>query len=275
MESSMSHEFFSPVFSRDIPSTVAGEGATEQDMARVTEADWTALAKQARRYCRKVDAARSRKRADGSATIARDGRGSYGTDDVADDMTQDAVLIFARRLGVIIGSCPVVSCDVATREPDGWQYTTKDGEILRADRALLRRWAIGYAAQRNGYRFRRPGSEATTPEAAEVRARYLSAVTHFAGMSDVIFASAWGDGRDFPTLKRIMDVANRADDLGRAGVFSTVAQQMYGGKYGSPRPMRRVRDAARAEARELSARCDAVRDDLAHRDTPVKRPQDD
>jgi galactarate dehydratase len=275
VETFMSHEFIFPVFSRDIPATVAGEAVTVEDMARVTEADWSAIADQARRYCWKVDATRSRKRADGSATIARDGRGSYGSDDVSDDVAQDAVLIFARRLGAIIASCPAVSCDVATREPDGWQYQPKDGESFRADRALIRRWAVGDAAHRNGYRGRKPGSEATAPEAAELRARQLASATYFAGMADVIFASAWGDGRDFPTLRKIMDVANRADDLGRAGVFSIVAQQMYGGKYGSGRPVRKVRDAARAEARELSARCDAVRDDLGHQDRPVRRSPDD
>ena len=52
--------------------------------------------------------------------VARDGRGTYGSDDVSDDVAQDAMLILARRLGVIIGSFPVVACDVATREPDGW-----------------------------------------------------------------------------------------------------------------------------------------------------------
>jgi len=271
----MAHAFISPVFSRDIPATVAGEAATVEDMARVTEADWAAIVDQAHRYCWKVDATRSRKRADGSATIARDGRGTYGSDDVSEDVAQDAVLIFARRLGMITGSCPVASCDAATREPDGWQYQPKDGEMFRADRNMIRYWAVQAAAQRNGYRTRKSTSEATTPEAVDQRARYLASTTYLAGMSDVIFASAWGDGRDFPTLAKIMDVANRADDLGRAGVISTVAQQMYGGKYGSGRPLRKAGDAARAEARELSARCDAVRDDLAHRDRPAKRTPED
>jgi galactarate dehydratase len=271
----MAHAFISPVFSRDIPATVAGEALTLEDMARVTEADWSAIVEHARRYCWKVDASRSRKRADGSATIARDGRGTYGSDDVSDDVAQDAVLVFARRLGVVIRSCVVASVDVATHEADRWQYQPKDGEMFLADRALIRHWAVLAAAQRNGYRPPRPTSEATTPEAAEQRARYLASVTFLAGMSEVIFAAAWGDGRDFPMLRKIMDVANRADDLGRAGPFSTVAQQMYGGKYGSGRAVRRVRDAARAEARELSERCDAVRDDLAHRDRPVKRTPED
>ncbi|TFE24665.1 hypothetical protein E0F15_21205 [Frankia sp. B2] len=267
----MSHAFISPVFSRDIPATVAGEAVTAEDMARVTEADFSAIVESARWYCWKADASRSRKRADGSATIARGGYGSYGHDDVSDDVVQDAVLIFARRLGVIMRSCVVASVDVATREPDRWQYRPQDGEMFLADRALIRKWAVKDAARRNGYGTPKPTTEATTPEAAEQRARYLASVTHFASMSEVIFASAWGDGSDFPTLRKIIDVANRADDLGRAGVLSTVAQQTYGGKYGSGRQQRRIRDAARAEARELSARCDAIRDDLAHRDRPTKR----
>ncbi|WP_049806817.1 hypothetical protein [Pseudofrankia inefficax] len=86
----------------------------------------------------------------------------------------------------------------------------------------------------------------------------------------------WGDGSDFPILSKVMDVANRADDLGRAGLFSEAARQMYGGKRASGRPMRTVRDGALAEARELSASCDAVRDDLAQRNRLTKhtRPED-
>ncbi|MBL7491920.1 hypothetical protein I6A60_20320 [Frankia sp. AgB1.9] len=270
----MSYSFISPVFSRDIPSTVAGEAATAQDMARVTEADWVEIVGHARRYCRKVDATRSRKRADGSATIARDGYGSYGSDDVADDVAQDAVLIFARRLGVIMSRCVVASVNVATREPDRWQYQPKTGEMFLADRALIRAWAVPEAAKRNGYRLVKP-SDATAPEVVEQRARYLAAVTFLAGMSQEIFAEAWGDGRDFPTLGKILDVAGRADDLGRAGVFSIVAQQMYGGKYGSGRQTRRVRDTAREEARELSARCDAIRDRLTYQEQPKDHPPTD
>ncbi len=271
----MSHAFMFPAFSREIPSTVAGEAVTVDDMARVTEADRCALSEHAHRYCWKIDASRSRKRADGSATIARDGRGTYGSDDVSDDVAQDAILIFARRLGVITRSCVVASVDMATREPDRWQYQPKDGEMFLADRALIRKWAVQAAAQRNGYRPPKPSSETTTPEAAELRARYLASVTFLAGMSETIFAVAWGDGHEFPTLGKIMDVANRADDLGRAGPFSTVAQQMYGGKYGSGRAVRRVRDAARVEARELFERCDAIRDDLAHRDRQVALTSED
>ncbi|ADP78965.1 hypothetical protein [Pseudofrankia inefficax] len=270
----MSHSFIPPVFSRDIPSTVAGEAATAEDMARVTEADWAEIVGHARRYCRKIDATRSRKRADGSATIARDGYGSYGSDDVADDVAQDAVLIFARRLGVIMSRCVVASVNVATREPDQWQYQPKVGEMFLADRALIRAWAVPEAAKRNGYRPVKP-TDATSPEVVDQRARYLATVTFLAGMSEAIFAEAWADGSDFPILSKVMDVASRADDLGRTGVFSGVAQQMYGGKYGSGRPVRKVRDAARAEAHELTERCDAIRDRLTYQEQPKDHPPTD
>ncbi|CUU56482.1 galactarate dehydratase [Parafrankia irregularis] len=264
----MSNSFVSSFFSRDIPSVVA-EAVTVEDMARVTEADWSAIAEHAHRYCWKVDASRSRKRADRSATIARDGRGIYGSDDVSDDIAQDAVLIFARRFGMIVRGCVVASVDVATREPDQWQYQPKNGEMFLADRALIRQWAVQDAAKRNGYRPGKP--EATTPDVAERQAKHLAASTFLATMSEVIFAAAWGDGRDFPTLQKVMDVANQADDLGRTGMFATVAQQTYGGKYGSRRSVIKVRDAAHAEARELTERCDAIRDELTHRDQSRKR----
>ncbi|SBW18636.1 hypothetical protein FDG2_0749 [Candidatus Protofrankia californiensis] len=264
----MSHSFISPFFSRDIPSAVA-EAVTAEDMARVTESDWTAIVGHAHRYCWKADASRSRKRADRSATIARDGRGTYGSDDVSDDIAQDAILIFARRFGMILRGCVVASVDVATREPDQWQYQPKNGEMFLADRAMIRQWAVQDAARRNGYRATKP--ETTTPEAMEQQAKHLAASTFLASMSEVIFAAAWGDGRDFPTLKKVMDVANQADDLGRTGMFATVAQQTHGGKYGSRRSVIKVRDAAHAEAHELTERCDAIRDELTHRDQPTKR----
>ncbi len=262
----MSYSFFSPFLSREIPSTVPAEAATAEDMARVTEADWADIVNHARRYCWKVDASRSRRRADGSATIARDGRGSYGSDDVSDDVAQDAVLIFARRLGMIIRDCVVASVDVTTREPDQWQYQPKNGDMFLADRPMIRGWAVHDAAHRNGYRTVKPTPGSPTPEAVDGQAEHLAAVTFLAGISEVIFGQAWGDGRDFPTLQRIMKVANSADDLGRTGMFATVAQQMYGGKYGSRRSVIKVRDAARTESRELTARCDDIRDELTHRD---------
>ncbi|CAO5152040.1 Galactarate dehydratase [Frankia sp. AiPs1] len=264
----MSHSFISSFFSRDIPSVVA-EAVTAEDMARVTEADWVAIVEHAHRYCWKADSARSRKRADRSATIARDGRGIYGSDDVSDDIAQDAVLIFARRFGMITRGCVVASVDVATREPDQWQYQPKNGEMFLADRALIRQWAVGDAAKRNGYRPGKP--EAATPDVAEQQAKHLAASTFLAAMSEVIFDAAWGDGREFPTLQKVMDVANQADDLGRTGMFATVAQQTYGGKYGSRRSVIKVRDAAHAEARELTERCNSIRDELTHRDQPRKR----
>ena len=264
----MSHVFFS----REIPSTVPGEAATREDMARVTQADWEAIVGHARRYCRKLDASRSRKRADRSATISRNGYAPYGTDDVSDDVAHDAVLIYARRLGVIVRDCVVASVNVATREPDRWQYQPQDGEMFIVDRGTVRAWAVKSAAQRNGYR---PPRRETSAGEIESQAHHLAAVTFLAGVSDVVFAAAWGDGRDFPTLRRIMAVARRAEDLGRTGVFAIVAPQIYGGKYGSRRAVIKVRDAALAEARELTSRCDTIRDALTYQDRHRRISNDD
>ncbi|ABD12080.1 hypothetical protein ThrDRAFT_02522 [Frankia casuarinae] len=255
----MSHAFFS----REIPSTVPAEAATREDMARVTEADWAAIVTHAHRYCWKVDGSRSRKRADRSATITRDGHAAYGTDDVSDDIAHDAVLIYARRLGMIIRGCVVASIDVTTREADRWQYQPHDADMFLVDRATIRSWAVTDAAQRNGYR---PTRRDTSPEELETQAEHLAAVTYLSGVSHVVFAAAWGDGRDFPILRRVIAVAGAAEDLGRTGVFAIVAQQIYGGKYGSRRSVIKVRDAALAEARELTARCDSIRDALTHHD---------
>ncbi|MBB2744636.1 UNVERIFIED_ORG: hypothetical protein FHR35_004485 [Microbispora rosea subsp. rosea] len=62
----------------------------------------------------------------------------------------------------------------------------------------------------------------------------------------------------------MIDVASNAEDLGRAGIFSSVAQARYGGAYGSRRAVIRVREAARAEWRELSERLDDVRSTMVH-----------
>ncbi|ESZ99637.1 hypothetical protein CcI6DRAFT_04955 [Frankia sp. CcI6] len=271
----MSHDFFSSFFSRDIPSIVPAQSATAEDMARVTEADWAAIVDHAHRHCRKVDASRSRKRADGSATIARDGFGTYGSDDVSDDIAQDAVLIYARRLGTIIRNCAVASLNVTTREPDGWQYQTQDGETSVVNRAVIRRWAVHDAAQRNGYRPHRTTPDADNPDTARRQAEHLASVTYLAGLSNVIFAMAWEDGRDFPTLRQLLHLAGHAEDLGRAGLLATVAQQTYGGKYGSRRAVIKTRDAALAEARELTNRCDDIRRNLTHRDRPHREHHTD
>jgi len=149
------------------------------------------------------------------------------------------------------------------------------GDVPRGPRHDPALGPVQNAAQRNGYRRDKPSADATGPEAADQRAEHLATGTFLAGLSETIFAGAWGDGRDFPTLKKIMDVANRADDLGRSATFATVAQQTYGGKKGSRRPVLRVREQAHAEARELSARCDAIRDSLTHRDRKVRYTRDD
>jgi galactarate dehydratase len=258
-------------FSRDIPSTVAGTSVGRDDMARVTEADWAAIVDNAHRYCRKVDATRPRTRANGSATITQAGIGTYGTDDVSDDVAQDAVLIFARRLGVIIRDCAVASVDVASRESDSWQYQPKDADMFIVDRSMIRRWAVRDAAERNGYRPDRPTPREGTREARENarqrQAEHLATVSHLAGLSDVVFRMAWADGRDFPTLRQVIKAGSRADDLGRAGIFANVAQKLNGGTYGSRRAVIKTRDAALAEWRDLAARCDDARRTLTHRGT--------
>lgn len=94
---------------------------TAEDMKRVTTDDFTELQRIARGYCRSVDSTRSRKRMDGSASVIRNGGALYGTDDVSDDVTQDAVLIFTKRLREIIATCEVSAVWVTTREPSAWQ----------------------------------------------------------------------------------------------------------------------------------------------------------
>src|SRR6266567_9271441 len=108
-----------------VPANVPGEDLTPDDMARVTADDWADIQKLARGYCRTVDATRSRKRMDGSATIVKQGHAPYGTDDVSDDVTQDAVLMFATTLRNVIKTWPASSLSVDTRETASWLYTRK------------------------------------------------------------------------------------------------------------------------------------------------------
>ncbi|CAM5731809.1 hypothetical protein SANTM175S_08424 [Streptomyces antimycoticus] len=79
---------------------------TAEDMKRVMPADFAELQRTARGYCRTVDSTRW-ERMDGSATVVRSDYALHGTDDVSDDVTQDAVLIFAKRLGEIVATCEV------------------------------------------------------------------------------------------------------------------------------------------------------------------------
>ena len=257
---------------RAIPVSVPGDDLTPEDMSRVTADDWADLRKLARGYCRTVDATRSRKRVDGSATIARSGYGLYGTDDVSDDVTQDAVLLFARRLRDVLKSCPTSSMWVDTREVASWQYARTDGQTMTITRRTLHRWAVRDAASRNGYRLDVPPDEITeTPGAQRMRGvpriehvTSLAATTGVSQLSEEIMRKAWGDGSEYPTLAKVLFVGSEADNLKRAGVFATVAQAEHGGAYGSRRNVRRTRDAAAREWDTLSECLDSARDEMIH-----------
>ncbi|WP_345580383.1 hypothetical protein [Nonomuraea rosea] len=241
-------------------------------MARITPEDWAEVRKLARGYCRTVDATRSRKRMDGSATIVKGGHAPYGTDDVSDDVTQDAVLLFAQRLRDVLGKFQQAPESGATRETQAWTYVRRDGAEMTITRTTLQRWAVRDAAARNGYRVDVPPSETdATPGAQLIRglphaenvtraAVAFSAAQH----STEIFRQAFGSGEEFPVLREIISKAEQADDLGRAGILATVAQEREGGAYGSRRAVIRVRDAARAEFRELSGRLDGARDTMVY-----------
>ncbi|MET9241341.1 hypothetical protein [Nonomuraea sp. NPDC003709] len=255
---------------KSVFSNVPGESLTPEDMARVAPEDWADIQRLARGYCRTVDATRSRKRMDGSATIVKQGHAPYGTDDVSDDVTQDAVLLFAQRLRDISASC----CEApeSTAEAPAWVYVRRDGGETTISRTTLRRWAVRDAAARNGYRVDVPPSELDATPGAQLmrpvpRAENVTrAATAFcaAQNSAVVFRQAFGDGQDFPVLRDVMEIAAQADDLGRTGILSKVAQKRYGGAYGSRRAVIRARDAARAEWRELSERIDDARGTLTY-----------
>ncbi|WP_327586989.1 hypothetical protein OHA25_08255 [Nonomuraea sp. NBC_00507] len=248
-------------FGKAAPTRVPGATLTPEDLARVTSEDWAQIQKLARGYCRTVDATRSRKRMDGSATIVKGGYAPYGTDDISDDVTQDAILLFAQRLRNVLSTCETAS------DGDGWIYIRRDGAEMTITRLTLQRWAVRDAAARNGYRIDVPPEEMdATPGAQLIRG--LPHMEHVARVavafsvaqhSAEIFRQAFGEGEEFPTLRRILRKAEAAEDLGRAGILATVAQEQHGGAYGSRRAVIRVRDAARAELRELSERLDDAR----------------
>jgi hypothetical protein len=258
---------------RAIPINVPGEDLTPEDMSRVTPDDWADVRTLARGYCRAVDATRSRKRMDGSATVTRSGRGVYGTDDVSDDVTQDAVLMFASRLRDVLKSCPTASQWVDSREVAAWQYRRKDGQTTIITRKTLLRWSVRDAAARNGYRLDVPPDEITeTPGAQRMRGvphaenvTALATATGVSQLSEAIMRKAWGDGSEFPTLAKVLFLASEADDLKRAGILSTVAQAEHGGAYGSRWNVRRTRDKGLREWETLSERIDDARDEMVHK----------
>ncbi|MEV7393936.1 hypothetical protein [Streptomyces sp. NPDC091215] len=249
------------------------EGVAPEDMKRVTSEDFAELQRIARGYCRTVDSTRSRKRMDGSATVARGGSALYGTDDVSDDVTQDAVLIFTKRLRDIIATCEVSAVLVETREACAWQYIRKDGETIIVTRKTLQYWAVRDAAASNGYRLdikpeavdAIPGAQITRGFPHADKLSTLAVTPYLSGQSETIFRSAWGDGSEFPVLGTILDIAKRADDLGRTSVLGQTAQDLYGGPRHSSSKVQRTRDAALKEWRALAASLDAVRDELIYR----------
>lgn len=252
-----------------VPANVPGEDLTSEDMARVTADDWADIRKMARGYCRKVDATRSRKRMDGSATIVKRGYAPYGTDDVSDDVTQDAVLMFASKLRDIIKSCPAASLWVDTRETASWLYMRKDGETITITRATLQRWSVKDAATRNGYRLDvKPDDTDATPGSQVIRAlphaEYVANIplpSAASIVSQAAWRTAWGDGSEYPTLKAALFLAAEADDLGRSGILANVAQAKYGGARNSRRQVRRTHEAGAFEWSELSRE---LNDALAH-----------
>jgi hypothetical protein len=259
-------------FGKYVPTTVPGGSLMPEDMARVTAEDWAEIRKLSRGYCRTVDATRSRKRMDGSATIVKSDYAPYGTDDVSDDVNQDAILLFAQRLRDVLNKCEAAPESGATRETQAWVYVRRDGGEMIITRVTLQRWAVRDAAARNGYRVDVPPDETDAKPGAQlmrglphaenvVRAAIsFSAAQH----SAEIFRQAFGDGREFPLLDRIIKKAGQAENLARVGILAEVAQERHGGAYGSRRAVIRTRDAARAELRELIARLDDVRDAMLY-----------
>ncbi|CAO5187428.1 conserved hypothetical protein [Frankia sp. AiPs1] len=257
------------VFSSDTPSDLPGARVQPEDMARVTADDWRAIQTKARKFCRVLDAVFSRKRMDGNATYAGHG---YGTADVSDDITQDAVLLFAQLLGKIIRKFEPVSYSVATREADSWLYVTKQGGTFVATRDSIQYTAMRDAARRNGYKIdKKPDEIDATPGAQQMKAiarmEFVAVATGLAANSEVIWRYAFADGREFPVLADVLNEGNQAEDLGRAGILAKVAQKRQGGAYGSRRAVIRTRDAALAEFRDLSERADAVREMITYRAT--------
>lgn len=254
-----------------VPATNPGEDLTTEDMARVTADDWADIRALARGYCRTVDATRSRKRMDGSATIVKSGYAPYGTDDVSDDVTQDAVLMFAGKLREVTKSCAAASLWADTRETSSWLYVRKDGETFPITRRTMQRWAVRDAAARNGYRLDvKPDDTDAIPGAQIMRpvahAEHVASVPLPSAASIIDHAAwrtAWHDGTEYPTLKAALFLASEADDLGREGILATVAQAVHGGAYHSRRQVRRTRDAGAREWSELSRELADAREQLA------------
>lgn len=253
-----------------VPADVPGEDLTPEDMTKVTPDDWADIRRMARGYCRTVDATRSRKRMNGSATIVKSGYAPYGTDDVSDDVTQDAVIMFAGHLRDVTKSCPVAAECVETREPHSWLYTRKDGQEVMITRRTIQGWAVRNACRRNGYRLDvEPDGTDATPGAQVMRAlphadnvASLPTPSAASEASNAAFRMAWLDGSDYPTLRTALFQAGGADDLGRVGVLAGTAQALHGGCWNSSRIVERTRRAGACEWAELSARLADARREL-------------
>ncbi|WP_419995051.1 hypothetical protein [Streptomyces boninensis] len=228
-------------------------------MRQIKPSDFSGIRDAARAYCRAIDSTRSRKRMNGSATVAISGRALYGTDDVSDDVTQDAVLLFAKRLHEISTTCEVAAVRVATREPSAWQYVRRDGDVIVVSRETLRYWAVRDAAARNGYR--RDARTNLTDDMLSI----LAVAPHLAESAEAIFRTAWAGGDEYPILRRALLIAGQADDLGRAGIFGQIAVELYGGPRNSSSKVQRTRDAAIKEWRSLRAALDEARAELVPR----------
>jgi hypothetical protein len=254
-----------------VPASIPGEDLTSEDMGHVTPDDWADIRTLARGYCRTVDATRSRKRMDGSATIVKSGYAPYGTDDVSDDVTQDAVLMFAGKLRDITKSCPVAAEWIDTREPHSWLYTRKDGENLTITRQTLQRWSVRDAAARNGYRLdvkpedvdSTPGTQIMRPVPRAEHVASVPVPSAASVISQAAWRTAWQDGSEYPTLKAALFLASESEHIGREGILATVAQAIHGGAYHSRRQVRRTRDAGAREWSELSEELSEVRAQLA------------
>lgn len=159
-------------FGKYVPANVPGESLTPEDMARVTPEDWQEIRKLSRGYCRTVDATRSRKRMDGSATVVKAGHAPYGTDDVSDDVNQDAVLLFAQRLRDVLAKFQAAPESGTTRETQAWVYVRRDGGEMTITRTTLQRWAVRDAAARNGYRVDVPPDDIDATPGAQLMRGY-------------------------------------------------------------------------------------------------------
>lgn len=258
------------IFGSGVPVTVPGEKLTPDDMRWVTEDDWADIQSLARRYCRTVDATRSRKRMDGSATVSHHGHAPYGTDDISDDVTQDAFLIFAQRQREIMTKHVIASVDIDTRLPDSWQYVRRDGQTMMATRQTLMRWAVRDAAARNGYRVDIPPDEVDdTPDSQVMRgvrrvdhvARAAAVAASASQQSEAIWRMAYGTEATSPPWKgfsslrvRLMILDVRASMprsrrvcmvayMGRAArSFALVTRQPVSGVSSAPALMRYARN---------------------------------